>query len=560
MSTSPRASGRTVAVFGAGIAGLTAAHELARLGYRVTIYEASGEPGGFYRSSRSPGGRQLPAEYSWHGLGPWYHNTFDVMKQIPFDEQGSVHDRALSRPIDFGIFPDEGSAEFYNGRLRSTRRMFRLSWWEWTLGAWLMLKTWSAQRRSETKYGRLNAAACWRRWLRPRGYRTWRSCFGPWIGSDWTQVSLHQAGHFFRKQLITRPTHHHPADQEGPAWTHGAGDGWLLLRGPSSEFWFERWVKHLEQQGVTFAFRDPLEALNFNGRAITLARLKSGAEVTAHAYILAMDPFATAEIVARTPALERQAELRRFRGLIQDGPHVQVSFRVAFGEPIAFPRPRTAIVMADTEFNLTLFAQEQVWDAAIDLGRGVKSLWTGTSCVATVPGRVHQLPVVRCLQEQFIDEVKAQILGCGALDAMIRAANGGRSLAEFPILQVEVWHEWIFSPGGISGPPPKWVNTIRTQPFLPQQVTPVSNLFLAGAHTRTEADVWSVEGAVESGRRAARGIDARVPILHQYKPRWLRVLGAVDDQLYRLRAPHVLDLLLVGALLVVIGLLVRWLS
>ncbi|MCB1103277.1 MAG: FAD-dependent oxidoreductase [Cephaloticoccus sp.] len=44
-------------------------------------------------------------------------------------------------------------------------------------------------------------------------------------------------------------------------------------------------------------------------------------------------------------------------------------------------------------------------------------------------------------------------------------------------------------------------------PHLPRQATPVPNLFLAGAHTRTEADVWSIEGAVESGRRAAQVVD-----------------------------------------------------
>jgi formate dehydrogenase beta subunit len=44
-----RASGRRVAVIGAGPAGLSAAHDLALLGYRVTVLEAAGEPGGMMR-------------------------------------------------------------------------------------------------------------------------------------------------------------------------------------------------------------------------------------------------------------------------------------------------------------------------------------------------------------------------------------------------------------------------------------------------------------------------------------------------------------------------------
>src|ERR1043165_2766396 len=97
----------TVAVFGAGVAGLTVAHELSRPGYRGTVYETNAEPGGFFRSARKRDAGNLPTEYSWHGLGPWYHNVFDLMKQIPFDESGSVYDKALSRPVDYGIRSEE---------------------------------------------------------------------------------------------------------------------------------------------------------------------------------------------------------------------------------------------------------------------------------------------------------------------------------------------------------------------------------------------------------------------------------------------------------------------
>ena len=38
----------SVAIFGAGIAGLSAAHEFARLGYRVTVYETNRNAGDFF--------------------------------------------------------------------------------------------------------------------------------------------------------------------------------------------------------------------------------------------------------------------------------------------------------------------------------------------------------------------------------------------------------------------------------------------------------------------------------------------------------------------------------
>ncbi len=540
---------RHVAIFGAGIAGLSAAHELVRRGFRVSVYESEAEAGGFFRSARHSHYGNMPTEYSWHGMGPWYHNLFAVMRQIPFDDSGSVYDKALSRPIAFGIFPDGGKAEFFDIGIRSIPRMFRFSHWEWAKWSWLMFKTWGANTRTQVSYSRLNAAAQWQPMLSERGYRFWRACFGPWIGSDWTKASLHHAGQFFRKQLISKLRHAHPADDQGPAWSHGAQDGWLLLRGPSSEFWFDRWIKDLEERGVSFFWSQSLDQLRFDGKTITAGALESGTTVEADLYICAVNPFATAQILARTPDLERLDELRLFKPLVEEGPHVQVSFRIGFAEPIQFPRERTAVVVADSEFNLTLFAQEQAWKPEVDLGREIKALWTGTSCVGTVPGRLFQLPVIKCTKEQFLDEVKAQVMSCESLNALVKEANAGRSLADFKIATIEVWHEWIFSPDGIRGPQPKWVTTTNTQPYLPSQVTPVPNLFLAGAHTKTEVDVWSIEGAVESGRRAARAIDPAVDVISQYKPWWLRAISAADDVCYRIRAPHVLDMILWGLLL-----------
>ena len=536
---------KTAAVFGAGIAGLSAAHEFARLGYEVSVYEANNEAGGAFRSARIPGDGNMPSEYSWHGMGPWYHNAFDLLRQIPFDETGSVYDKGLSRPIDFCLAPDTGQAVFYSGLIHLPK-MFRMGRWESVRWAWLLLKTWASDLRSQEHYSRLNAAEQWKRVLSELGWRSWRASFGPWIGSDWTNVSLHQAGQFYRKQLMTRPSHLHQADDEGPAWTHVARDGWLLLRGPSSECWFDKWVAHLKQNGVRFFWEEPLHKLDCDGTAITAAELGSGARVHADVYVLATTPFAAADILERTPALAVQEQLRLFRPLTQGGPHTQVSFRIAFSEKIAWPRERTAVIIAESEFNLTLFAQEQAWAADVALGDGVKSLWTGTACAAMVPGRLYGVPLIRCTKGQFIEEVMAQLGSCEGLDLLVKEANDGRTWKTVPIVRVEVWHEWLFSPDGIRPRQPKWVNTTNTQPYQPTQATPVPNLVLAGAHTKTEADVWSIEGAVESGRRAARVIEPSVKVIPQYKPVWLRLISAVDNACFAIGAPHVLDLFLIG--------------
>lgn len=545
------ANAKSVAIYGAGIAGLTVAHELVRRGWRVAVYELNEDAGGFFRSARCGGDRDMPSEYSWHGLGPWYHNAFAVMRQIPFDDSGSVYECALSRPVDFGLAPDAGNAQFDDtGWLfPNVRRMFRMTRRESLGWAWVMLKTWTSHRRSREVYAGRLAHVAWRRVLSPAAWSQWVACFGPWIGSDWKRVSLHTAGLFFRRQLVTKPRHEHQADAEGPAWSQGARSGWLLLRGPSSEAWFTHWARDLEARGVRFHYEHQLQRLDGDASGIRAAHFEDGTRVEADAHVLALNPFSARDILARTPALEALDELRLFRPLVQDGPHTQVSFRIAFSERIRWPRARCALVISDSEFNLTIFAQEQAWDTAVPLGEHVGSLWTGTSCVSSVAGSLFGRPVEHCTEAQFIEEVESQLLRCKALDALVREANEGRALASFSVERIEVWHEWTFSEHGIQPRQPKWVTTTNTQAFLPAQLTPVPNLVLAGAHTRTEADVWSVEGAVESGRRAARVLDPDVEVLPQYLPPLLRAFGAVDDVLYRIGAPHVL---VVSALLIVL--------
>jgi uncharacterized protein with NAD-binding domain and iron-sulfur cluster len=78
----------TVAVLGGGVAGLTAAHELAERGFAVTVYEQRTLPGGKARSLPVPGsgtdGRaDLPAEHGFRFFPAFYRHVPDTMARIP---------------------------------------------------------------------------------------------------------------------------------------------------------------------------------------------------------------------------------------------------------------------------------------------------------------------------------------------------------------------------------------------------------------------------------------------------------------------------------------------
>ena len=79
-----------VAVLGGGVAGLTAAHELAERGFEVTVYEARDRLGGKARSlpvpSSGSGGRSdLPAEHGFRFFPGFYRHVPDTMRRIGVD-------------------------------------------------------------------------------------------------------------------------------------------------------------------------------------------------------------------------------------------------------------------------------------------------------------------------------------------------------------------------------------------------------------------------------------------------------------------------------------------
>ena len=87
-----------VNIYGCGISGLTIAHELIEKGFNIEIYEKKSIAGGMARTFRYNNG--VPTEHSWRGFGPFYKNTYDIMKRISIKESNTqrvlIDKRSLS--------------------------------------------------------------------------------------------------------------------------------------------------------------------------------------------------------------------------------------------------------------------------------------------------------------------------------------------------------------------------------------------------------------------------------------------------------------------------------
>src|SRR5215469_292930 len=86
---------KTVAVLGGGVAGLTAAHELAERGFQVRVYERRPVIGGKARSIPVPNsavdGRQpFPGEHGFRFFPGFYKHVIDTMRRTPYGAQGNT--------------------------------------------------------------------------------------------------------------------------------------------------------------------------------------------------------------------------------------------------------------------------------------------------------------------------------------------------------------------------------------------------------------------------------------------------------------------------------------
>ncbi len=79
----------SVAVLGGEVGGLSAAHELAKGGFKVDVYEAREEFGGKARSIPVPGTARggkppLPGEHGFRFFPGFYRHLDDTMEETPY--------------------------------------------------------------------------------------------------------------------------------------------------------------------------------------------------------------------------------------------------------------------------------------------------------------------------------------------------------------------------------------------------------------------------------------------------------------------------------------------
>ena len=317
------------------------------------------------------------------------------------------------------------------------------------------------------------------------------------------------------------------------------------MNGPTSDVWINPWIRHLKENGVDILTNTELVKINYNKKNITSVEIKQNGKInqlSAKEYILSINPFNTVDILRNS---KMSSLYNNFKSLTDNTKSKQISFRIGINKEIKYPVDNIAFVMNDSEFNITWYPQEKHWKQ----NPSIKSLWSGTIIDFEKKGKMFGKNAEHLDNENLKKEITYQILRSNSFRKLI-FDNNGFYINKEDIEYIEIWYEWNFNNGIQEQKNKKWVNNIYNEKFRPLQKTEYENLFLSGAHTKTSINIWSMEGAIESGKITANYILDKYNKhnVEHYKhdvPFYIQVIQYIDNILYKLYLPNIINLLII---------------
>jgi uncharacterized protein with NAD-binding domain and iron-sulfur cluster len=492
-----------VAILGGGVAGLTAAHELAERGFEVVVLELRDIPGGKARSLPVPdsgtGDREdLPAEHGFRFFPGFYQHVPDTMRRIPhgngtvldnlthatrilFAQAGgrnelvtaahlpqSLEDLALVSRFLFEVLTRLGIPPQEHAVLVERMMTLLTSCDERRYEQWEKVGWWDfigAERRSKA--------------------------FQKWVGEGLTRTLVAARG-----REISSRTGGLILAQIVFDLTRAGGRADRVLDAPTNEAWIDPWVAHLESLGVELRLESPVQGVTLSNGRIAGVTTPTGT-VTADHYVAAlpveiMRQLAGPPLRALDPAF---AKLDRLVTRWMNG--------VLFYLDRDLPLEHGHAIYIDSPWALTSISQAQFWKE-VDLGRygdgRVKGILSIDVSDWETAGRRTGKIAMRCSRE----EIRAEVWG-----QLADHLNDGPE----PVLDERHVLAWFLDPAITFPNPtqaanlePLLINTAGSWADRPEVTTRIPNLLLAADYVRTNTDLATMEAANEAARRAVNAI------------------------------------------------------
>jgi len=531
----------SIAIFGGGVAGLSAAHELIERGFQVSVIERNDIFGGKARSLSVPntgtgGRRDLPGEHGFRFFPGFYRHLPDTMSRIPIGTR-TVADNLMNatrilvaraglpsielparsprNPADWavalqtlfsGIGVPDDEVLFFVDRLlvlmtscpeRRLAEFETIPWWDF-IGA--------SQRSKE--YQTLLAQGLTRSLVAMRA----------------EEGSTRTVGYILLQLFygILSPL---GFDR--------------LLSGPTNEVWLAPWVAHLQRMGVNFVSGATVTGIQAKPAGVTGVAVERNGQsqtVTADYYVCAMPVEIMSGLV--TGPLKQWAPSLSGLGNLK----VRWMNGIQFYLATDIPLDPGHTLYADSPWALTSISQKQFWrDAPLaNYGDGaVGGVLSVDISEWEVPGIVLGKAAMQCTASEVKDEVWAE------LKAHLNVGGA-------PVIEDQNLLSWFLdpdiqfpNPSGATNLEPLLINTAGSLRYRPEASTELPNLFLASDYVRTYTDIACMESANEAARRAVNAILQRsgsnakaADVWPLYEPPFFAPMIEFDRMRFKLGLPH----------------------
>lgn len=552
---------KKVIVIGGGVAGMSAAHELAERGFKVEVYDRNPfYVGGKARSIAVPGtstnGQQnnLPGEHGFRFFPGFYKHVTDTMSRIPYGTKGKTcfdnlvatetveicqtGQKPLLLPMNLPVTPlqwKKAIEDFFKSFLEIGQDLNHAELKFFTNRIWQLMT--SCEERFLNEYEQIG----WWEYLHADNFsQDYRALLvegltRSLVAAKAKKASTRTVGTIFLQLLY---------DMMSPK-SKGTD---RVLNGPTTMTWLNPWLAYLKSKGVVYHHGQEAAQLHVANNKISGVSFRTvdGSnvvqEVHGDYYLLAV-PVEVAATLISTPVLNADPSLKK---IIDLAPNVEWMNGIQFYLNKRFDMHRGHTIYANSAWALTSISQIQFWP-----GYKIESKYDGTvRGILSVdisdwssPGNFNGKPARECTLEEVKEEVWKQLkqeinVGGKTLltDAMKRYVYLDSDIHYNPTGTIDPHDEHYL----LANKEPLLVNQVNTWTLRPNSYTGIKNLFLASDYVKTYTDLATMEGANEAARRAVNNIlDASGSKASKCKlwpldtPMVLDVLREIDQNNYK---------------------------